>query len=257
MSSPSPSQRRARLYTIPISHYGERARWALERAGVSFEEVHVLQMFSWIAAKRRGGKKTLPVLVTSDGVYNDSALIVDYAAEHGAPELRASRVPEHVELEAEIVGPFGVESRRIVYEWVGRSRSVALRTNAGWAPAWQRIAFAALFPVGQRILTRYLDAKPEAMAAARAVVDRTFDRVGEMLGDGRRFLCGDAFSRVDLAFASMAAPCILPTTYGVPLPSPGELPADVAARVLAWRAHTAGAFALRLYAEERRKTPVT
>ncbi len=48
---------RPRLLTIPISHYGERARWALDWAGVDYEETHHLQMFSWFAAFAHGGRR--------------------------------------------------------------------------------------------------------------------------------------------------------------------------------------------------------
>ena len=45
---------------------------------------------------------------------------------------------------------------------------------------------------------------------------------------------------------------MLPPEYGTPLPEPGELPEPVARDVLAFRAHPAGAFALRMFATERR-----
>ena len=69
--------------------------------------------------------------------------------------------------------------------------------------------------------------------------------------DGRRYLCGDAFTAADLAFAALAAPVIVPPEYGTPLPAPAELPAEMAAGVRAFRAHPAGAFASRLFREER------
>ena len=66
----------ARLYTIPISHYGERARWALDMSSVEYEERHHLQMFSWVAALGLGGRKYLPVLATGSETINDSANIM-------------------------------------------------------------------------------------------------------------------------------------------------------------------------------------
>jgi len=72
-----------------------------------------------------------------------------------------------------------------------------------------------------------------------------------ILEDGRPYLCGEAFTAADLAFAALAAPVVLPREYGVPLPAVEELPPDMAAAVRAFRAHPAGAFACRLFAEER------
>src|SRR5882724_491215 len=65
------------LITIPISHYCEKARWALDRAGVSYQERAHLQVLHWIPVARAGGKKTAPVLVWGDRVFADSADIVE------------------------------------------------------------------------------------------------------------------------------------------------------------------------------------
>jgi glutathione S-transferase len=46
-------------------------------------------------------------------------------------------------------------------------------------------------------------------------------------------------------------PALVPPEYGVALPQPDELPPDMAAGVRAFRAHPAGAFACRLFREER------
>jgi glutathione S-transferase len=57
-----------RLVTIPISHYCEKARWALERAGLAYREEPHVQRIHRLAARRAGGGATVPVLVTPDGV---------------------------------------------------------------------------------------------------------------------------------------------------------------------------------------------
>ena len=53
-----------RLVTIPISHYCEKVRWALERAGIPYREERHVQGIHRIAARRAGGGATVPVLVT-------------------------------------------------------------------------------------------------------------------------------------------------------------------------------------------------
>ena len=56
-----------RLITIPISHYCEKARWALERADIPYREERHVQLIHRIAARRAGGGQTVPVLVTPEG----------------------------------------------------------------------------------------------------------------------------------------------------------------------------------------------
>jgi glutathione S-transferase len=73
---------RLRLITIPMSHYCEKARWALTYCGLDFVEEAHLQMIHWRSAKRAGGGRTVPVLVTPQGVLGESSEIVSYASQH-------------------------------------------------------------------------------------------------------------------------------------------------------------------------------
>src|SRR6476660_3987756 len=62
------------LVTIPISHFCEKARWALDRAGVAYEERPHVQVIHRFAARRAGGGSTVPVFVRSNGaVLTESA----------------------------------------------------------------------------------------------------------------------------------------------------------------------------------------
>jgi glutathione S-transferase len=61
-----------RLLTIPISHFCEKARWALDRAGVEYAEERHVQGIHRIVAGRAGGGTTVPVLVTGERVLSES-----------------------------------------------------------------------------------------------------------------------------------------------------------------------------------------
>jgi glutathione S-transferase len=147
----------ARLVTIPISHFCEKARWALDRAGVDYSEQPHVQLIHLVAARRAGGGRTVPVFVTDAGaVLAESSEILRWA------------------------------DARLVRE-------------------------RRLYP----------------------------------------FLLGDRFIAADLAFAALAAPVLLPPRYGLPLPPPEAMPDAMAREVRRLRAHPAGVFADRVYAEER------
>ena len=117
--------------------------------------------------------------------------------------------------------------------------------------------FPFVLAPAKRVIRRYLDVTDESVRAAVVRVDEEFDAVAELLSDGRRYLVGDRFSAADLAFAALAAPCIAPPVYGTPLPQPEDMHDEMRAAVLRWRAHPAGAFALRMFAEERPAPKVT
>jgi glutathione S-transferase len=244
------------LITIPISHYCEKARWALDRAGVEYQERAHLQLFHWVAVRRAGGGKTAPVLVDGDRVLADSAEIVEEADAAAAPERRL--FPEDPALAAEArrlerdfdlrLGPHG---RRWMYNGLRGRRDLAIAYACTGVPAWQRRALPLFYPVAARAIDRVLEISPATAAESEAVVRTVFDEVGERLGDGRPYLCGERFTAADLTFAALAASVLMPPEYGVPLPQPAELPPAMAATVEELRAHPAGAHALAMFRDER------
>src|SRR5437763_2872305 len=79
----------ARLVTIPISHFCEKARWALDRAGVGYVEQRHLQLIHVAAARLAGGRNTVPVFVTGTGqVLADSSDILLWADTQLEPQRR-------------------------------------------------------------------------------------------------------------------------------------------------------------------------
>jgi glutathione S-transferase len=244
------------LITIPISHYCEKARWALDRAGIEYQEKAHLQVIHWIPVARAGGKKTAPVLVWADRVFADSAEIVEEASAKGPPDRALfpedpAAAAEVRELQRDFDERLGPEGRRWMYHCLRGRRDLAIAYGCTGVPPWQRRALPFAYPLAARIIDRYLDITPATAERSEAQVRAVFEAVAERLGDGRAYLCGERFSAADLAFAALAAPMLMPPEYGVPLPQPDELPAPMAASVRELRTHPAGAHALRMFREER------
>jgi glutathione S-transferase len=248
------------LITIPISHYCEKARWALDRAGIAYRERAHLQILHWVPVARAGGKKTAPVLVWGDRVFADSTDIVEEASARARPDrsLYPDDPAAALEVRAlqhdfdEILGP---EGRRWMYFGIRGRRDIAIAYACTGVPAWQRRALPLAYPLVTRIIDRYLDISPAGAERSEAEVRATFDRVAARLADGRPYLCGERFSAADLTFASLAAAVLMPPEYGVPLPQPDELPPTMAAKVLELRAHPAGEYAMKMFREERHRAP--
>src|SRR5436305_8806466 len=244
------------LITIPMSHYCEKARWGRDWAGMPYQERARRQVIQWIPVSRAGGNKTAPVLVWGNQVYGESADIVEEASVRAAGRsLFAEDVSVAAEvraLQSDFDANLRPEGRRWMYNALRGHRDIAVAYGCTGVPAWQRRALPFAYPVAARIIDRYLDVTPATAARSEAAVRTTFDSVAERLSDGRPYLCGERFSAADLTFASLAAPMLMPPEYGVPLPQPEELPVAMAATVRELREHPAGAYALRMFREERR-----
>jgi glutathione S-transferase len=248
------------LVTISISHYCEKARWALDRAGIAYDERRHLPGLHRVAVRRAGGVLTAPVLVCEQGVLAESADIVVYADERLAPEDRL--VPEDPAIAAEaraLADDFDARLGPATRQWVyhqlhGRRDLVAPAMTAG-VPAWQRQTFAVTYRPLAAVINRVLSITPEAVARSEAEFRATFAEVGDRLSDGRRYLVGDRFSIADLTFAALAAPLVAPPQYGVRLPRVTDLPAPMAATVREHQAHPAGVHALAMFRDERVRRP--
>ena len=238
------------LITIPISHFCEKARWALDRAGVPYRERAHLQVIHWFHVKRAGGGWTAPVLVCGSTVLSESADIVAWADNRGGLGLYPS--DEVRELERSFDERLGPHGRRWMYDSIRGDNSLVGKYALAGVPAWERRAVPVAFPVVRRVIDRHFKITPDSAARSLDISREVFDSVAERLSDGRPYLAGERFSAADLTFAALTAPLLVPPEYGVPLPQPDELPDAMAAVVQDLRSHPAGAFALEMYRRERR-----
>jgi glutathione S-transferase len=244
------------LITIPISHFCEKARWALERAGLEYTEERHVQGVHRVVARRAGGGDTVPVLVTPEGVYPESEQILEYADGKVSEELRLfpsdpAQRDETVALSRWLDAGLGPEGRRLMYAYMLELRGLMLKVNCQGVPNWERRAMTATWPVMVRWGKHELGIGPETKEADERRVQWTFDAIAERLADGRPYLCGDRFTVADLTFAALSASVLVPPEYGVALPQPEVLPSYLRDKVRAFREHPAGAFALRMFREER------
>jgi glutathione S-transferase len=130
-------------------------------------------------------------------------------------------------------------------------RKLMLDVNNQGVPAWEDRALRLAWPLITRLVERELDMSRTTIADDEPRVWAAFDAIAERLADGRAHLCGERFTAADLTFAALASPAVCPPEYSVRLPRPEELPAPLAAKIGAFRAHPAGAYALELFRTER------
>jgi glutathione S-transferase len=245
----------ARLITIPFSHYCEKARWALDRCGIAYDEDGHLPIFHYRATRKAGGGRTVPVVTTPDGrVLSDSTDIIAWANSFKdgtlLPADAATRA-EVLALEEDFDRNLGPATRRWGYGALLPVRAAQAMFTKN-VPRWEAIALRATRPVAFGFLRRGLAITPDGIERSRKKICEVFARVADRLADGRRYLAGDRFTAADLTFAALATPIVVPPEHPrMQGASIDLLPAAARAEVMAWRESSPGRHALRMYADHR------
>jgi glutathione S-transferase len=247
-----------RFLTMPISHYCEKVRWALDRQRLPYREEAHAPLFHMLAALPATGfrSRTVPVLIDENPgqahVLDDSTAILRYLERrYGASWLFAA--PEAEALEEEFDKQLGPHARRVFYFHMLPFKGRLAELFASAVPRHEATIIKAGFSLLLPMMRRGMRISEESARRSLERVEGVFERTSQRLGDGRRYLGGDTFGAADLTFAALASPLLLPPEYGiVPMPQLGELPPALVALVQRFRATPAGQFALRLFAEDRR-----
>lgn len=249
-----------RLITLRGSHYCEKARWALERAGLRFlEEPHPPLLHLLSTVPNRVGRST-PQLVGDGVALGDSTDILVWiqgrseAAWRPYPDDPAARA-EVEQLEDDFDRGLGPHTRRLAYHHLLPHAELVAEAVGRSDSAWEARAFRLGYPLIRRVMARSMRIDAAGAERSRARIDGQFAAVAERLSDGRRHLVGDRFTAADLSFAALAAPVLLPAEYGGFDGAPPEVPEPMRREIERLASTPAGRFALRLYAEERRPPP--
>ncbi len=239
-----------RLITIAFSHYCEKARWALDRAGVDYVEEAHLPIFHY-GATRKYKTRTVPLLVDGDTVVRDSTDIIAWAdRKRPGSMIPVGGAQDELAIEDDLDTHFGPATRRWAYFHLLPDKRADPYIVEG-APAWQRRMLKLSRPIAVGFLRRGLKIDRAGVDRSLKKIEETLARVDEIVADGRRYLTGDRFTVADLTFASLAAPILLPPGHPAQRIPIDLLPAEARTAVDAWRKRPSGRYGLRLYAEDR------
>ena len=201
------SQSQRRLVTFRISHYCEKARWALDWHGVAYEEVCWPPGIHRFLAKHCGAKySTLPILLDGGTVIQGSGAIIDWADQRAQDPTRRLTLGDALEIEQRADNVIGIHTRRLAYaEMLPRRADLikpALFDNASRS---HRLVGNMMWPLTRRIMMRMYDITPDAAAESRLILESELDWLDHRLADNRSYLAGDHFSRADITVASLLA----------------------------------------------------
>lgn len=249
-----------RFITIPISHFCEKVRWALDLSGLPYQEEGHMPMLHWRATYGVGGRRTAPVLVLDSGpVLSDSTDALSELSRRApgmglygdTPEQRA----EILAWEERFDRKLGPSTRRWAYHYLLRDKPLLFSIFHHGVPRGEVSVFSAIFPLAAILMRRAMAVNQAGYERSLARVAECFQAVEDALADGRPYLMGDRFSAADLTFAALSSIIVAPDTLPVPLPPLDAYPAAMAAEITRHRETVAGRFALRLYANDRPRRP--
>lgn len=226
------------LYVFAISHYCEKARWALDHYGVAYRLKHMMPGMNRRIAKKLGADSgSLPFLEIENGVVAGSAAIINWGEQHrGAdrPSLNGENPSEVTAIEKRLDDVTGVHIRRYYY-------SDALFSD----PASVRPIFSRDLPLMQKAAvtlgwSKIVPMMIKGMDLGEAQGLRSYDKLAAelewldgLIADGRPYLTGGTFTRADLTAASLLAPLVNPAKH--PTYAALSLPKRLAETIKGWQ----------------------
>jgi len=215
------------LWHIDVSHYSEKARWALAWKGVDHRRhspvpgAHMV-VAAWLT---RGKQVTFPVLsIDGERIGDSTAIIAALEERFPEPPLYPGDPGDRrraLALEDFFDEELGPHIRHLAWHELvnDRERFTELMRHAAPGPLARMPGAAAAYA---RVFTtlRFRAGDAKQAARGRAKVLAALDRLEQELGEGD-YLVGGSFSVADLTAASLFYPLVQPEQG----PMPAELPA--------------------------------
>ena len=247
--------KKPRLIAIAISHYCEKARWAMEYLGIDYIEEDHAPPFHQQYTSRYGGS-SVPVLVTENKAFTNSKDILNYL---DSISQEKKLYPEDLELRQQVETlerlfdeKLGVATRTVGYYYAIQQ---PLKVAIAWglnAPLIEKVKAISGFPKIPQLMKQFYEINADTKDAALQDIKEVFAVVDRELATGQKYLVGDCLTAADLTFAALASPVLRPPNHPFYDSQLSKLPAEIAKTIEELRATPAGDLALRLYREHRK-----
>jgi glutathione S-transferase len=226
------------LYIFAISHYCEKARWALDHFGISYRLHRSMPGTNRRTAKKLGlSSGSLPFLQVSGRAVAGSSAIIDWAndtAKTGDESLNGVNPQLAREIEKRLDDVAGIHVRRFYYSDALLSDPASVRPIfSNDLPFPQKFALILAWSKIVPIMIKSMDLGEAQGHQSYKIISAELDWLDELLADGRPYLTGDSFTRADLTAASLLAPFVNPAKH--PVYAALSLPPLLAATIEPWQ----------------------
>jgi glutathione S-transferase len=218
------------LWHLDISHFNEKARWALDYKRIPHERRSVFPGLQEVRARvLRGGTSTLPVIDIDGTRIGDSTRIIEeLEARWPNPPLYPSDPDERrkaLEMEDFFDEHCAHELRRVMFDPLLEHPELMAEAT-GTDRRRGGSVMKAVFPVVNRAVRFRYDVSPESAAKARGLVEAAMERI-EMEVRPSGYLVGDAFSVADLTAAAILSPLVRPPEFPYHQVDPSKDPPEL------------------------------
>jgi len=202
------------LWHIPISHYNEKVRWALDLKGVEHDRKAPNPHPPTAALLTRGKHATLPIMRIDGEIVHDSTAILAKIEDRWPDPPLYPADPADRQRALEIEDWFDEQAaphvRLLVWHETTRDRDSLDAFVGKYSPGpLRRFGPVAGAMVKSFVSLRYRVSDKDRASVARERVLAAFDHLEEELGDGD-YLVGNEFTVADLTAASILYPIVTP-----------------------------------------------
>ena len=229
-----------RLYQFPISHFCEKARWALDHKGLDYELKNLLPGLHSRTTTKLARHSSVPILVEDHHVIQGAAEIITYLDEQYpdkplTPKDDSTR-QQALEWERYLDKEIGIHLRRCAYHILLNYPTVVIGFFTQDGPWYGKLLLKAMFPKLKAAMHERMKINDETAKVSREHLANAIDRLQQHLGENR-FIVDGRFTRADLSAAALLAPLRMPDKYG--LNWPAQIPEEFQALVKEFECKTA------------------
>jgi glutathione S-transferase len=209
------------LDSISASHFVEKVRWNMDRAGIEYAERPAGGTLGAYFLGRTVPRLRIRTGAVSSRIGNSAEILRYLWGAHvgilGEAVAHLEPTPERLALEKRF-DRYGVNLQVWIYHHLLEDRDLTLHAwgiNNPAVPLWQRLLLRPLYPVLATLIRRSFRITPQTYEKTCSHIEALLTEMDATLSDGRAsILGGDRLNYTDFQFAAMCGLWLQPRNYG-------------------------------------------